>query len=88
MVMKLVKYIGRPFCIILYIYGIVMACRKKFIPLCALVITHLTEFNIVGDEIAEEKSLSKKEVFIKCLAFGFTWWLPLKKEKEEIGETE
>ena len=28
---------------------------------------------------AKENGLSKIEGLAKCLAFGFTWWLPLKK---------
>jgi len=79
MLMKLVKYIGQPICIALYIVSFVMAFKKKFVPLISLFTMHLTEFFIVGKKTGEDNGMSKLSSFIHCIAFGFTWWLPLKK---------
>ncbi|MCQ2485686.1 MAG: hypothetical protein MJ168_10195 [Clostridia bacterium] len=79
--MKLIKTIGQPFCIILYIVSIIMAFRKKLIPLISLFSMHLTEFFIIGKKTGKENGLSTKSSLLHCLAFGFTWWLPLRKEK-------
>ena len=76
--MKLVKYIGQPFCIMLYTSGIILAIKKKPIGLIGLITCHLSEYFIIGKKIE-----SGIKGFLKCLAFGFTWWLPVKKEKEQ-----
>lgn len=81
MLMKLVKNIGQPFCIILYAVSMYFAVKKKFIPLISLFSMHLSEFFIIGRKVGEEHGLSKISALAHCLAFGFTWWLPLKKEK-------
>ena len=81
MLMKLVKNIGQPFCIILYIVSAYFAFKKKFIPLISLFTMHLTEFFIIGRKTGRDNGLSRLSSLAHCLAFGFTWWLPLKSKK-------
>lgn len=79
--MKLVKYIGQPFCILLYAAFIYLAVKGQPIPLIALFLMHLTEYFIIGRKTGNEFNLSPLETAVKCLSFGFTWWLPLRKSK-------
>lgn len=78
--MKLIKIIGQPVCIALYIVSVYFAVKKKFAPLIALFTMHLTEYFIIGRKTGEENGLSKIRALLSCLAFGFTWWLPLRKK--------
>ncbi len=52
---------------------------KITLPLLILLGLHLSEYFLVGRKVAEEAGLEKSEGFFQCLAFGFTWWLPIKK---------
>ena len=83
MLMKLIKNIGQPFCIILYIVSIYFAFKKKFVPLIGLFTMHLSEFFIIGRKVGESRGLSRISSLIHCLAFGFTWWLPLKNSNND-----
>lgn len=74
-IMKLIKYIGQPFCILLYIAGIVLAVKKKPLALISLIACHLSEYFIIGRKV--EGGIKG---FFKCLGFGFTWWLPEKNK--------
>lgn len=78
--MKLVKYIGQPFCIILYAFSVYFAFKKKPMPLIILFAMHLSEYFIIGRKTGKENNLSTANALIKCLSFGFTWWLPLRKK--------
>lgn len=80
-IMKLVKWIGQPFCAVLYAVGAVLAAKKKPLPLIALFLCHLTEYFIIGRKTGKEKALPPIKALLCCLSFGFTWWLPLRKEK-------
>ena len=82
MFMKYTRQFGKPICVLLYGLFSALAFRKKRRPLPLLVLLglHTAEYFAVGRRIAEEKGLSKAEGLAQCLAFGFTWWLPLKKE--------
>lgn len=82
MLMKLVKFIGQPLCIILYIVSVYFAFKKKLVPLIALFTMHLSEFFIIGRKVGEEHGFSRISALLHCLAFGFTWWLPIKKEND------
>lgn len=79
--MKIIKYAGQPFCIILYAVSAYFAFKKKPLPLIILFLMHLSEYFIIGRKTGREKMLSPAESLAKCLLFGFTWWLPLKKGK-------
>lgn len=81
--MNLVGKIGKPFCIILYIAGVVLAVKKKFIPLIALFTMHLSEYFIIGRKTAKEIGDSELAGLGKCLAFGFTWWLPERSKNKQ-----
>lgn len=80
--MKLVKLIGQPFCILLYVIGAIMAFNKKLIPLIVLFCMHLSEYFIIGKRTGEEYGYTKLQALARCLLFGFTWWLPVRKSDE------
>lgn len=80
-IMKAVKIIGQPFCVVLYAVSVYFAAKKKPLPLILLFLCHLTEYFVIGRKTGKEKNIKQPEAFAKCLSFGFTWWLPLKKEK-------
>jgi hypothetical protein len=77
--MNLVSKIGKPVCIVLYIVCAVLAFKKKFIPLISLFAMHLSEYFIICRKTAKEYGVGAGEGLAKCLAFGFTWWLPIRK---------
>ena len=80
MFLKITKQFGKPICALLFgLFGL-LAGRKKPLPLLILLGLHTGEYFLKGRRIAEEQGLSRAEGLTKCLAFGFTWWLPLEKE--------
>ena len=79
MFLKLTKQFGKPICVVLYAAGAAMASRKKPVPLLALFGMHAAEYHLIGKKTAAEHGLAAAEGLAQCLAFGFTWWLPLKK---------
>ncbi len=81
MFVKLTKTVGKPVCVLLYAAFAALAARKKPIPLIALFAMHLTETLAVGLKTAREHSIGTAEAVIQCLAFGFTWWLPIREGK-------
>lgn len=81
MVMKLVKTLGKALCIVLYALCIYLAAKKNFIPLIVLFTMHLTEYFIIGRKTGKEFGISPVKTVILCLSFGFTWWLPVRSEK-------
>ena len=81
MFLELTKRFGKPICVLLYgVFGL-LAGKKKPLPLLALLATHACEYVLVGRRVAEEKGLDRATGLAQCLAFGFTWWLPLKTEE-------
>lgn len=79
--MKLVKLIGQPVCLALYGVSAYLAAKKKPLSLIALFLCHLSEYFIIGQKTGREKNIKPAAALFNCLAFGFTWWLPLKKGK-------
>lgn len=80
MFLSFTKQFGKPVCVLLYgIFGL-LAGKKKPLPLLILLGLHTGEYFLKGRKIAAEKGVGPLEAFFQCLAFGFTWWLPLKKE--------
>ena len=77
---KLTKALGKPICVALYGVFAFLAAKKKPLPLLILLGLHGMEYFTKGRAIAVEKGIGKAEALAQCLAFGFTWWLPLKKE--------
>ena len=76
---KLTKQFGKPICVLLYGVFAALAARKKPLPLLALFAMHTAEYFLVGRKVAEENGIARPEAVANCLAFGFTWWLPIKK---------
>ena len=77
--MEFTKQYGKPICVALYAGLAALAAKKKPAPLAILLAMHTAEYVGVGRKVAEEAGLSKGEGLAQCLAFGFTWWLPIKK---------
>ena len=79
MFLKFTKQFGKPICVALYAWFAALAVKKKPLPLLSLLLLHTVEYFHVGRKVAAENGLSVPEGLVQCLAFGFTWWLPLKK---------
>ena len=79
MFLTLTKKFGKPICVVLYgVFGY-LAAKKKPLPLLILFGLHAGEYCHVGRKVAAENGLGVLEGLSQCLAFGFTWWLPIKK---------
>ena len=76
----LTKKYGKGICVVLYSVGAYYAAKKQPIPLIVLATMHLTEFFTIANKVGKENGRSLAESFFNCLCFGFTWWLPVKKE--------
>ncbi len=82
MLMKLISRLGQPVCLALYgLFGW-QAANKKPVPLILLVLLHLTEYFAIGKKTGSENRVSPVKAFFLCLAFGFTWWLPVKNKNK------
>ena len=79
MFLKLTKAFGKPICVALYAAFAALAAKKKPVPLLVLALMHATEYGLVGRKVAAEQGLGLAEGLAQCLAFGFTWWLPIRK---------
>ena len=77
---RLTKAFGKPICVVLYAVFAWLAARKKPLPLLVLLGLHTAEYFTVGRGVAARHGLGRSEGLAQCLAFGFTWWLPLEKE--------
>ncbi len=80
MFLNLTKKFGKPICVILYAAFSFLAAKKKPLPLLILFGLHAGEYALIGRKVAAEQGLGILEGLCQCLAFGFTWWLPIKKE--------
>lgn len=80
MFLKLTKAVGKPVCVLLYAAFAWLAAKKKPLPLLILLGLHLMETLTVGRRVAKDRQIPVPEWVLNCLCFGFTWWLPLKKE--------
>ena len=76
---ELSKQFGKPVCALLYAAFVRLAAKKKPMPLLSLLAMHLTEYFVIGRKVAAEHGLTPLEGLRQCLAFGYTWWLPLKR---------
>ena len=80
MFLKLTKQLGKPICVLLYSLFGALAAKKKPLPLIVLLALHTYEYFHIGQKTAKEHSISVLAGLANCLAFGFTWWLPITKE--------
>lgn len=78
MFMKFTKKFGKPVCVILYAAFSALAAKGIWIPLAALGLMHFCEYFIAAHKVAKKAEIDQVTAFVNCLAFGFTWWLPLK----------
>ncbi len=76
---KLIRAFGKPVCVLLYGAFAALAAKKKPIPLLALFATPAAEYVLIGRMVARGQGIPAAEGLAQCLAFGFTWWLPIKK---------
>ena len=79
MFLDLTKKLGKPICVALYAAFAPLAAKKKPWPLLILFGLHTLEYFHIGRKVAAEHGLGLLEGLCQCLAFGFTWWLPIKK---------
>lgn len=79
MFLKFTEKFGKPVCVVLYAVFAALAAKGIWIPLAALAVMHLSEFFIAAVKVARENEIDLFTAFVNCLAFGFTWWLPIKK---------
>lgn len=79
MFLKLTRAFGKPICVALYAGFAWLAARKKPLPLLVLFALHAGEYVLKGRRTAEKHGLGRLEGLAQCLAFGFTWWLPLER---------
>ena len=79
MFLKVTKAIGKPVCVVLYVLFGLLAVKKKPLPLLILVGLHTMEYFTTARAIAAAHGVGRLEALWKCLAFGFTWWLPLRE---------
>ncbi len=77
---KLIRSFGKPVCVLLYGAFAALAAKKKPIPLLALFATHAAEYVLIGRKVAREQGIPAAEGLAQCLAFGFTWWLPVRQD--------
>lgn len=80
--MKFTENFGKPVCVALYAAFSFLAAVKTWIPLAALAVMHFTEYIVIGRKVAKKCGINAITGFFNCLAFGFTWWLPLKNKTE------
>lgn len=78
--MTLTRQYGKPICVALYAVTSALAVHKRPNAFLSLLGMHTAEYFLIGKKVAEAKGLTKGEGLAQCLAFGFTWWLPLKAE--------
>jgi hypothetical protein len=76
---ELTKAYGKQICGALYAAFAGLALRKKPLPLLTLLALHTAEYFHIGRRIAAEHGLRPAEGLLNCLAYGFTWWLPLER---------
>ena len=79
MFLKVTKAIGKPVCLLLYAAFGLLAVKKKPLPLLILIGLHTMEYVTKARAIAAAHGVGKLEALWKCLAFGFTWGLPLRE---------
>ena len=79
---RITKKFGKAICVLLYGIFAFLAAKKKPFPLLVLLALHTGEYFLVGRKAAEENGISQTEAAANCLAFGFTWWLPIRDHWE------
>lgn len=73
-----IQYLG---CGILWIASAILTIVKKNpIGLIILAAMHGTEAVVVGVKTGLEYGKKLAYSIVMCMTFGFTWWLPLKKQ--------
>ena len=50
---------------------------KSILPFLIMLLAHISEMPI-SFKIAKSKGIPYRQIIIKTLLFGFTWWIPLK----------
>lgn len=82
MFLKFTEKFGKPTCVILYAVFSFFAAKGLWIPLALLGALHFVEYFVAALKVAREAKIDAFTAFINCLAFGFTWWLPIKNAKK------
>ena len=80
------EYLG---CGILWIGSMILTIVKKNpIGLAILALMHGTEYALIGKKTGAEYGKKFFYSLVMCMTFGFTWWLPLKKQIDSETLTE
>ncbi len=75
------EYVG---CGILWIASSILTIVKKNpIGIAILAIMHGTEAVLIGIRTGLKYGKKLPYSLVMCMTFGFTWWLPLKKQMDE-----
>lgn len=78
---QMLEFLG---CIILWLGSTLLAVvKKKPLPLLGLAALHGAETVTVGVKTGVKYGKSKFHSIIMCMLYGFTWWLPMKKQMKE-----
>ena len=72
------KQFGKPICVILYAALSALATKKRPLPLLVLIAMHTVEYFVDARKLAMARGISQRVALANCLAFGFTWWKPIK----------
>ena len=70
---------GKAICVLLYSLGSFCMAKKKPQPLLLLMSLHALAFLVIGWKVAKDNAIPVSVAIPNCLAFGFTWWLPIKE---------
>lgn len=68
---------GKAVCVVLWARFAFLLAKRRPLPFLILLAMHAAEYYLKGREVAEENGIGDEEAVANCLAFGFTWWLPL-----------
>jgi uncharacterized BrkB/YihY/UPF0761 family membrane protein len=74
-------------CLILYVGTVILGVLTgMWWPLFFLAALHFVEFFIIGKKTGDAAGIPTVVSFITCMLFGFTWWLPLRKQRKQKEE--
>lgn len=76
--LQFIEWVG---CLVLYIGGVLLTIIKKNpIVVYLLFLLHFSELLITGYKTGMKFGKKKIETVVNTIFFGFTWWLPLKRQ--------
>ena len=74
-------------CLVLYVGTVILGILTgMWWPLFFLAALHFVEYFVIGKKTGDAAGMTVVVSFITCMLFGFTWWLPLRKQQKQKGE--